>query len=258
MLTDLYELTMGQAYFDQGMFEPATFSLFIRKYPANRGYFVAAGLEDVLVFLENFRFSSENIDYIRSTNLFSEKFIDYLARMRFTGDVFAIPEGRLFFKNEFKIHDAVQNGARIDAFGVGTKMGVSADAPYTDMAYKLVEYADRPVLKLSTGKQSLPGKKQVFRVKDGNRLAKDVVDRRKEIHPGEPLLLQVMERGKRLQEPEALDDIRQRFLDEIEALEEPVKRIESPDRYTVQIGASLQDLTDQVRKEQHRRQIGPE
>jgi len=258
MLTDLYELTMGQAYFDQDMFDPATFSLFIRKYPANRGYFISAGLEDVLVFLENFRFSSEDLDYLHSLNLFSEKFLDYLARMRFTGDVFAIPEGRLFFKNEFKIHDAVQNDARIDAFGVGTKMGVSADAPYTDMAYKLVEYADRPVLKLSTGKQSLPGKKQVFRVRDGNRLSKDIVDRRKEMQPGEPLLVQVMEKGKRIKEPESIDDIRKRFLDEFEALDGSVKRIESPDRYTVEIGASLQDLTEQVRKEQHRRQIGPQ
>lgn len=435
---------MGQAYFDQGMFEPAAFSLFIRKYPANRGYFVTAGLEDVLDFLENFRFGPEDIEYLRSLGMFSEPFLDYLSRLRFTGEVFAIPEGRLFFKDEpvievtapvieaqlvesavinavnfpviltakaarctyaaqgrglvdfslrrtqgtdaslhvarnsyiggfsatsnvlagqkygipvsgtmahsfimsfpdelealrafaktfgsdtvllidtydtiagakkaitvarelearkerlrgvrldsgdmtdlskkvrvlfdeagleyvkifasgsydeFKIRDAVQNGAEIDAFGVGTKMGVSADAPYTDMAYKLVEYAGRPVLKLSTGKQSLPGKKQVFRVRKANRLSKDIIDCRKGKQPGEPLLVHVMEEGARLRGPDSLDDIRERFLDEFDALDDSVKQLENPARYPVETSAPLQALQKQVSKEQRTRQIDRE
>ena len=71
MLTDLYELTMGQAYFDQGMFEPATFSLFIRKYPANRGYFITAGLEDVLDFLDEFEALDDSVKRIENPNRYT-------------------------------------------------------------------------------------------------------------------------------------------------------------------------------------------
>jgi nicotinate phosphoribosyltransferase len=100
LLTDLYELTMAQAYFRQERFAPATFSLFIRNYPPNRSYFVAAGLADVLSYLEGWHFPQESIDYLHSTGIFSGDFLDYLLGLKFTGDVWAIPEGRLFFAGE--------------------------------------------------------------------------------------------------------------------------------------------------------------
>lgn len=100
LLTDLYQLTMAQSYFQNKKFEPATFSLFIRSYPPNRGYFVSAGLEDVLGFLEGFSFGGEAIDYLNSTRMFATDFLDFLKGLRFTGEVWAIPEGRLFFKDE--------------------------------------------------------------------------------------------------------------------------------------------------------------
>jgi nicotinate phosphoribosyltransferase len=361
LLTDLYEFTMAEAYFQSGMFAPATFSLFIRDYPPNRGYFVSAGLESVLDYLEQVRYSPEDLDYLKSTALFSEEFLHYLGDLCFSGNVHAIPEGRLFFKDEpvlevtapiiegqlmesfvinavnlqvtlatkvsrcvhaargrkvvdfslrrtpgidaglkvaragyiaglagtsnvlagkmyqipvsgtmahsfitsfpeeidafrafaeafgdqtvllidtydtlagagkavkvakemaqrgrklkgvrldsgdmtqlskqvremmdkagfedvkiyasggfdeFKIADSLAGGAEIDAFGVGTKMGVSADSPYTDIAYKLVQYDGRPVLKLSSGKKTLVAEKQVFRIKNGYRLQKDII-----------------------------------------------------------------------------------
>jgi nicotinate phosphoribosyltransferase len=100
LLTDLYQLTMAQGYFHSGKFEPATFSLFIRSYPPNRGYFVAAGLEDVLRFLEALSFDEEAIDYLRSTRMFTADFLDFLRALRFTGEVWAIPEGRIFFRDE--------------------------------------------------------------------------------------------------------------------------------------------------------------
>ncbi|MBC8279791.1 MAG: nicotinate phosphoribosyltransferase [Chloroflexi bacterium] len=100
MFTDLYELTMSQAFFRQGMNATATFSLFTRTYPPNRGYFVAAGLEDVLDYLSNLNFSSEAIAYLRATSIFSEEFLEYLKGVRFTGSVRAIPEGRLYFTDE--------------------------------------------------------------------------------------------------------------------------------------------------------------
>ena len=100
LVTDLYELTMAQSYFQHGMSAPATFSLFIRTYPTNRSYFVSAGLEDVLNYLEEWHFPEESINYLRSTRIFSSGFLDYLSGLRFTGDVWAVPEGRLFFADE--------------------------------------------------------------------------------------------------------------------------------------------------------------
>ena len=100
LLMDVYELTMAQSYLNEEMDAPATFSLFVRSFPASRGYFVFAGLEDVLRYLEELRFSSDAIDYLHGTGLFSAAFLSYLAEVRFTGDVWALPEGRVFFPNE--------------------------------------------------------------------------------------------------------------------------------------------------------------
>jgi nicotinate phosphoribosyltransferase len=99
LLTDLYELTMAAAYFNTGIDAPATFSLYARRHPL-RGFFVAAGLEDILRFLEGFHFQADDIAYLRRTALFSERFLTYLAGLRFEGDVWAMPEGSLFFTNE--------------------------------------------------------------------------------------------------------------------------------------------------------------
>ncbi len=100
LFVDLYELTMAAGYFEHRITEHAAFSLFIRDYPPNRRYFIAAGLSDVLNELENFSFSESDIEYLRSTGLFKEPFLDYLKDFRFEGDVRAMPEGTVFFKNE--------------------------------------------------------------------------------------------------------------------------------------------------------------
>jgi len=76
LLTDLYELTMAQSYVREGMFAPATFSLFTRQFPPNRSYLVAAGLENVLRYLENLRFSASDIDYLHSTGIFGTDFLE--------------------------------------------------------------------------------------------------------------------------------------------------------------------------------------
>ena len=78
-------------------------------------------------------------------------------------------------------NELVDGGAPIDSFGIGTTLGVSADAPWTDMAYKLVRYGDRPVMKLSTGKESQPDPKQVYRIRDGDGMyAGDIIALRDE------------------------------------------------------------------------------
>ena len=85
LLTDLYQLTMAACYFDQDMQAEATFSLFIRKYPAQRNYFVAAGLPEVLQYLETLRFTDDDLAYLASTGLFPAPFLDFLQGLRFTG-----------------------------------------------------------------------------------------------------------------------------------------------------------------------------
>ena len=100
LLTDLYQLTMAQSYFREQQLGDATFSLFIRSYPLDRGYFVSAGLSDVLDYLENFAFDPAAIEYLARQKQFSDEFLHYLAELRFTGEVWAIPEGQIFFKDE--------------------------------------------------------------------------------------------------------------------------------------------------------------
>ena len=436
LFTDLYELTMAQAFFNQGKFSPATFSLFIRQYPPDRGYFVFAGLEDVLEYLSNLKISSSSLDYLRSMGIFSKDFLDYMGGIRFTGTVRAMSEGGLFFANEPSLevtapiieaqlaetfivnqinlqtllatkaarcvwaargrvvtdfasrrtqgvdaalkmarcsyiagfqstsnvlaaqrygippsgtmahsfistfdsesdafrayantfpertvllldtYDTVQGawkavevareleaqghrlmavrldsgdfdalsrqvrqildgagleyvrilasggldehqleslseaGAPIDIFGVGTKPGVSADAPWSDMAYKLVCYDDRPVMKLSTGKESLPGAKQVFRVEDGaGQFSRDIIGlQHEEVPEGTPLLHNVMEEGDRTGPDTTLQQMRERFYQDFSKLDPRFKALTDPPHYPVAISPHLQRLTAQTRE----------
>src|ERR1700676_1163375 len=103
LLTDLYELTMAAGYLQTRFEARATFELFVRHLPPRRNYLVAAGLEQSLNFLENVNFTSDEIAYLRRHPVFRnirDEFFDYLAKFRFTGDVWAIPEGTLVFPAE--------------------------------------------------------------------------------------------------------------------------------------------------------------
>ncbi len=103
LLTDLYELTMAAGYVQNRFEARATFELFVRTLPSHRNYLVAAGLEQALDFLGSVRFSGEDIAYLRAQPFFRHvhaDFYDYLARFRFTGDVWALPEGTIFFPGE--------------------------------------------------------------------------------------------------------------------------------------------------------------
>jgi nicotinate phosphoribosyltransferase len=433
LLTDLYELTMAQAYFHSGRLGTATFSLYVRNYPPDRGYFVAAGLHDVLGFLESFAFDAAAIDYLRTTRIFATDFLDYLKGVRFTGSVRALAEGRLFFADEpllevtapmveaqivetylinqmnlqsmiatkaarcvfaaggrsvvdFALRrthgaDAGMKAARasylagcagtsnvlagktygipivgtmahsfvmsfereldafrayaasfpdgcillidtyepiagakkavevarelaargkklrgvridsgdlaalarevrrilddaglrdvrilgsggldeydlaeftaanapFDSYGVGTQMGISGDAPSLDMAYKLVEVDGRPVLKLSRGKASMPGRKQIFRFQDGKRLSKDVIALADEsIGGGKALLETVLEDGKIKGAVPTLQQIRERFQSEFTLLDDKIKAVRSPAPYPVEISPDLQRLRDET------------
>jgi nicotinate phosphoribosyltransferase len=92
LLTDFYELTMCASYFENNRNEAATFDLFIRRLPSNRSYFVFAGLEHVLFFLENIKFHGDQIKYLKERKL-DPAFLEYLRNFKFTGEVWSVPEG---------------------------------------------------------------------------------------------------------------------------------------------------------------------
>ncbi len=423
LLTDFYELTMLESYFQAGMNGTAVFDLFVRRVPRNRNYLVACGLEHVLGMLETFSFSQDAIDYLRSLGKFSEGFLDSLSGLCFTGDVYAMPEGTIAFGNEplveiiaplpqaqivetlvmnqiqlgtmaaskaarvihaaqgrsvvdfglrrmhgadagikasrafyiagidgtsnvlaaklfgipvagtmahsyiqafddesdafrhfitthsdaiilvdtydtlkgvekliqlaremgsrFRISgirldsgdlgvlshrsrellnranlphvkifvsssldenavdELVRGGAPIDGFGVGTLMGTSADAPFLDTAYKLVEYAGKPRVKLAPQKTTLPGRKQVFRETQHARLSRDVLARSDEKIDGRPLLVKVMEGGRRVGPVESLDACRARCKTELARLPESLLSLNAAEPYRVEVSAQL-------------------
>ena len=100
LLTDLYQLNMMQAYLDRGETKTAVFEFFVRKLPRDRGFLIAAGLEQVLEFLEALRFTPEELDWLAASGRFDKNLLDYLAGLRFTGDIHAMPEGTVFFADE--------------------------------------------------------------------------------------------------------------------------------------------------------------
>ena len=100
LLTDLYELTMMQGYFESHSSETVIFDVFYRNNPCGNGYAITAGLEQVIDYIKNLRFSPEDIDYLRSLGIFHEPFLDYLKGFRFEGDIYAIPEGSVVFPHE--------------------------------------------------------------------------------------------------------------------------------------------------------------
>ena len=100
LLTDLYQLNMMQAYLDHGDTGTAVFEFFMRKLPARRGFLLTAGLEQALDFLETLRFSPEDLAWLRESGRFGKGMLDYLAALRFNGDVHAMPEGTVFFADE--------------------------------------------------------------------------------------------------------------------------------------------------------------
>jgi nicotinate phosphoribosyltransferase len=443
LFTDFYELTMAQTYWQDGHNGPTTFSLFFRDLPPDRAYFVFAGLYDVLDYLQEFRFTAADIEYLRSLRRFDDNFLNFLCRIRFTGSVRAMHEGAIVFANEpvievvaplieaqlietmlvnevnlqtilatkasrvvhaaggrqvidfaarrshgieaankfarasylvgfdgtsntlagarygipvsgtmahslvmsyeseiesfrhfahsfpdsstllvdtydtlagtrkgavvgeelkrlghhlqairldsgnlldlarkaraildeaglhevkifasggldeFQVDELVRAVAPIDGFGVGTKVGVSADAPWTDSVYKLVEYSGRPVLKLSSKKETLPGPKQVFRQrKSAGTFAHDMIVRADEqIENAEPLLHEIMRNGQRLMADEPLTALRQHFAQEFVAVPAACKSLRNPMTYEVRISPELEQLRDQVVQETRKREM---
>ncbi|HTR20367.1 MAG TPA: nicotinate phosphoribosyltransferase [Gemmatimonadales bacterium] len=145
--------------------------------------------------------------------------------------------------DEMAIAHCVADGAPIDAYGVGTRMTVSADAPFLDMAYKLVRYAGRDVLKTSAGKETWTGEKQVYRRRDrAGRCVEDIIALRNESTPdpaAEPLLETVMREGRRVTPSPTLASVRGRCSREVAALPDAVRRLAEPEAYPVRYSERL-------------------
>jgi nicotinate phosphoribosyltransferase len=157
--------------------------------------------------------------------------------------------------DEHSIAELVQSGAPISGFGVGTKMGVSADAPYLDVVYKLVEYAGHGRLKLSPGKLVRPGRKQVFRVEPNGQADHDVLCGADEQPAGRPLLELVMQDGQRLPTADhSLEELRRYGRNELAKLPERVRALAAAQPpYRVEVSAELERRTAQVAERVTRR-----
>ncbi len=163
--------------------------------------------------------------------------------------------------DEYRIEELLKKGAKIDAFGVGTRMGTSEDRPYVDIIYKLSEKMNEknefsPIMKLSKGKITLPGRKQVFRFKDKKgEFKKDIIALEDERMKGEPLLIKVMEYGKIVYELPSLEEIRKRALDNLSRLPEKYKKLKDAPHYPVELSVGLKKLMKELTEKVKRTEI---
>lgn len=150
--------------------------------------------------------------------------------------------------DEYQIAAVLDQGAAIDGFGVGTKLSVSADAPYADIVCKLVDYDGRPIAKQSPAKQTLAGAKQIFRqISKAGDWQQDILGLRQETGiSGTALLRTMIQNGKRLTPTEGLDVIRQRFQTQYQQLPANQRRLSDPNRYGVILSQALKDLQMQT------------
>ncbi|MCS7022392.1 MAG: nicotinate phosphoribosyltransferase [Gemmataceae bacterium] len=167
-------------------------------------------------------------------------------------DAAGFPQLQIFVSggiDEYAIEQLVRQQAPVDAFGVGTKVGVSQDAPYGDCAYKLVAYNGQPRLKLSEHKQTLPAAKQVYRFYDAaGQMLYDQIALADEPSPpgGQPLLHEVMRQGQRVVPPPTLEQSRQYFRQHWAGLPPVCKDLHQPAPYDVQLSVALHQLTQKL------------
>jgi len=155
--------------------------------------------------------------------------------------------------DEHEIARLLAQDAPIDGFGVGTRLDTSADAPYLDCAYKLVEYAGQPRRKRSEGKATWPGRKQVYRIHaaDGS-LDHDILTLENDVQAGTPMIRPFMQAGKRLAAPEPLEESRRRAAAELARLPEYLKQLETAQKpYSVEIAPALRQLAEAVDRTAH-------
>ncbi len=241
--------TMAHSYVQSFEDELTAYRAFARAYPD-----AAILLIDTYDTLEGARLAvtvahelEEEGHRLRGVRLDSGDLVELSRRARDLLDRAGFADATVFASgglDEAEITRLLSAGAAIDGFGVGTKMGVSADAPYLDLVYKLVEVDGRAVLKLSAGKATLPGPKQVWRIREGGDATHDVLGLAGSAGDGEPLLQEVMRDG-RATRSEPLDEIRERARRERESLPGSVRAL-AAGPYEVVVGADVAALRDRL------------
>lgn len=235
---------------------PDTSTLLVDTYDTLEGVRRAAGtgnrLRDTGHALRAIRLDSGNL---LTLSIESRRILDEAG----LHDVRVFASGGL---DEFDVEALLEAGAPIDGFGIGTKLGVSADAPWMDWAYKLSEYNGTPVLKLSEGKASLAGRKQVYRRANADGMyTGDTLALEEEQLPegdGAPLLSPVMTGGQRTATPPTLTELRERFAAGFARLPERHKTLRSPDAYPVHHSWALEETQWRATQNTLARQHAPD
>ena len=248
--------TMAHSYVESFDKEINSFRAFAKSFPDNTvllidTYDTIAGARKAVTVAQEMRQAGKSL---RAVRLDSGDMVELSKQVREILDKAGFPEVRIFASggfDEFKIQEILRAGAQINAFGVGTRLGVSADAPYLNMAYKMVQYDGRPVMKLSSGKVSLAGPKQVFRKRDNRGfISRDLIGLfGEDVADSESLLVPVLKEGRRLVPPEPLPNIQKRFCQEFSLLPKTYKGLKGNPNYPVEITSRLQALQEQVSKE---------
>jgi nicotinate phosphoribosyltransferase len=248
--------TMAHSYIEAFGSEIEAFRAFAEDFP-NRvillvdTYDTARGVEKAI---EVARDSSAHGTRLLGIRLDSGDMAELARAARRTLDGAGLKDVRILVSGSLDEHVIARLAdAPIDAFGVGTRIGVAADAPYLDSVYKLVEFDGRPVAKLSTGKATLPGPKQVWRHPE---MGGDVIALLDEDGPSgaEPLLATVMSKGRRLVD-EGIEEPRERFAEELRMLPTPLRSLE-PGTYSVRRSTALEKLAEDVRSSIKDRELG--
>jgi nicotinate phosphoribosyltransferase len=241
--------TMAHSYVESFADELDAFRAFARSYPDGTILLI-----DTYDTLEGARRAvtvacelAEARHRLRGVRLDSGDLVDLSRRVRAILDEAGFEDALVFASgglDEREIAGLIAAGARIGGFGVGSKLGVSADAPFLDLVYKLVDFDGGPVLKLSTGKATLPGAKQVWRVRQEERAAYDLLRLDDGHGEGEPLLREVMRDGRSVWS-EPLTAIRERVRRERESLPKPVRALDGTP-YEVRVDPGLAGLRERL------------
>lgn len=243
--------TMAHSYIEAFPNELVAFRAFAQDFPSRTTFLVdtydtVAGVNDAIQVIKELGLRGQLGIRLDSGNLG-----ELAHRARRILDQSGLPQVRIFASgslDELVIDDLVRGLAPIDAFGVGTKMGVSADYPFLDTAYKLVRYENRPVMKLSRGKVTAPGRKQVFR---RSRPFSDLVGLFEEAPPSgrEPLLQPMMINGRRSDPRATVADSRARFQADSADLPAAALRLRSPEAPTARSSPALRRLALDTKRE---------
>ena len=252
--------TMAHSYISAFDDETDAFSSYAKSFPDSSTFLIDTydTLDGVRNAIEVAREMTTRGGSLRAVRLDSGDMLTLSGQAREMLDDAGLQDVRILASsglNEYSSSDLVRSDAPIDGFGVGTRVGTSADAPYTDFVYKLVEYDGRPIIKLSEDKESLPGPKQVYRISDSDgKFERDVITHTD--HPirnenSSPLLSQVMANGNPIEALPDVNTIRRYHLARIERLPTDVRGPVPTNSYTVDTSDRLESLAHRLRRRTH-------